>query len=205
MTTTPGDSPSDAQPHPQPYAPFAAPPAPPPPSSGERAAGQIAEFSRLFEERRAAEAAAPGTAEREPRNLRAMDALAPAVQRYLEFVGRSWINGPVEHERPMALTYVLAYGARGDYEPIAVESLAQLRHAEAAYRAGEVDLRTESRRRSRGRWRRTLGGSRVRIGALVLAAFVLYAAVLANCGSWVGERRIQPASPVTLTMTERTF
>ena len=105
----------------------------------------------------------------------------------------------------MALTYVLAYGARGDYEPIANESLAQLRHAEDAYRSGQVEVPLERRRRSRSRWRRTLAGSRVRIGALVLAAFVLYAAVLASCGSWAGQRRAESTPPVTLTMTERPF
>ena len=83
MTTTP-----DTQPDP----PFTAPSAPPP-SPGERAAGEIAEFSRLFEERRAVEAAAPGAVERDQRNLRGMDALAPTVQRYLEFTGAHGSTG----------------------------------------------------------------------------------------------------------------
>lgn len=164
----------------------------------DRAADDIAIFAGLFESRRSAEAAG---GERDRANSRRMDVLAHTVQRHLEHIGRAWLEDAGDGRRPEALVALLAYGAAADVEPVADRALAQLREAEQRYRSGEVEalhVAPPQRRRPRGRASRW--GRWLRIGALVLAALVLWGIVLSAFGSWgVTE------DPLSLTTTERAF
>ena len=113
------------------------------------AADELAAFARLFQERRAMERAPGG--QRSAANLQAMTHLAPAVQRRLEFIDRSWLQQSRDGGRPLALVHQIAFGDREDYEVIAQRALAQLADAEARYRSGDVapsDSRARHPRRS---------------------------------------------------------
>jgi hypothetical protein len=162
-----------------------------------RAADEIAIFARLFEERRAAEADA---SERGTINAREMELVARGVQRHLEYIGRSWLEDAGDRGRPESLVAVLAFGSRADYERHADQALAQLREAEALYRAGGIDLPAASGRRRRSRGSRSRNGRRARIVAIVIIAVILWGVVLAAFGSWG-----VTDEPLTLTHTERMF
>jgi hypothetical protein len=168
--------------------------------SPARAADEIAAFTRLFEERRAAEAEGE---ERGTVNAREMDLIAHAIQRHLEYIGRSWLEEAGDHGRPESLVALLAFGARPDYERHADQAIAQLREAEALYRTGDIDAAPmpSGRRRRRSRVRHSTRGRRFRIAALIIAVFAMWGIVLAACGSW----GVVDDPQGVLTMTERTF
>ncbi|MFA7249827.1 MAG: hypothetical protein WC273_09385 [Dehalococcoidia bacterium] len=165
------------------------------------AADELEAFIRLFEERRETEARPHG--HRADSNVRAMEALAPAVQRSLEFVGRSWLHED-QGGRPLALVHAIAFGRAEDYEPIADRALAQLRGAEASFRTGHVGPGRSGRRRRRRSPAKRLAATRGgRIGAILLGALVVYAIVLGSCGNWDGSSA-RPRGAV-LTGIERAF
>ena len=176
-------------------------------SAARVAAEDLAAFARLFRERRAMERAPDG--QRSRANLRAMNRLAPAVQRHLEFLGRSWLQQSRDGGRPLALVHQLAFGDREDDEGAAERALAQLASVEATYRAGDADP-TDARWRGRRRsFRRRYQYPRMtRLGGALLLAIVVYALVLRSCGSWGADDRPPPTTALPAhghAHTERPF